>query len=208
MLQVGVPLAGRHIRGGGFTLIELLVTVALILVMYVMLYGPWTQNYQRKQLRACAQNLQLIHVALQIYADEYRGWYPAVAEAGTADVPLSLLIPRDTAQTALFICPGSRDAPVPDAQPFAGRVISYAYYMGRQRGGDAATVLLADRQVDTQPKVAQQLVFSPDGKPPGNNHRRWGGNLLREDGAVEESPPLAGRDLPVPPGVILLNPRR
>jgi prepilin-type N-terminal cleavage/methylation domain-containing protein len=195
------------VRHRGFTLIELLITVALILVMYVMLYGPWTQNYQEQQKRACAKNLELIHVALQIYAADHRGAYPFVPGAATADVPLSLLIPQCTVQTELFVCPGGKDSKLPDALPFAGRKISYAYYMGYARQDDSPDVLLSDRQVDTQRKVAQQLVFSPDGKRPGNNHHKWGGNFLLRDGSVQASPALAARDLPVPSAVVLLNPK-
>lgn len=190
-----------------FTLVELLVTAALILIMYALLYGPWTENYQEKQIRACAKQLQHLHVALQIYAADHRGWYPAVPGAASADIPLSLLVPRSTAQTELFLCPGTKDPPLPSAQPFAGHRISYAYYMGYQGQGSPTDVLLTDEQVDIQPKVARQLLFSPDGKPPGRNHRRFGGNLLCRDGSVLASPPHAPRDLNPPAGVVLLNPR-
>ncbi len=182
--------------------------MALILIMYVMLYGPWTENYQEKQKRACQKQLQLLHVALVIYAEENRGWYPWVRDATTSDVPLNLLVPRCTVQTDLFICPGSKDPKLPATKPIAGRVISYAYYTGYQREGTPTDVLMSDEQVDSQAKIAQQLAFSPDGKPPGHNHRKFGGNLLHRDGSTEPSPPLAARDLTFPATVTLLNPRR
>jgi prepilin-type processing-associated H-X9-DG protein len=67
-------------------------------------------------------------------------------------------------------------------------------------------VLVTDRQVDTQPKAAGQLVFSADGKAPGNNHRQFGGNFLFCDGHVEPSSPKSAIALDLKPGEILLNP--
>ncbi len=86
-----------------------------------------------------------------------------------------------------------------------GGRISYSYYMGRAKGS-AQLPVLTDAQVDTTPKIAGQLVFSPDGKAPGNNHGRNGGNILFCDGHVENSPARASVALPINPGETLLNP--
>ena len=51
------------------------------------------------------------------------------------------------------------------------------------------------------------MVFSPDGKPPGNNHHKFGGNFLFADGSVQSSPPRLTFSLAVAPGVVLLNPK-
>ena len=45
---------------GGFTLIELMVVIALILIMYAMMYGPAQKSYQDKKLVLCQKNLQTI----------------------------------------------------------------------------------------------------------------------------------------------------
>ncbi len=86
-------------------------------------------------------------------------------------------MPKYTADTSIFICPGGRDAQIPSGEPLRKHKISYAYYMGRRLDTPQA-LLMSDRQVDTQPKRAGEFVFSPDGKPPGNNHHKYGGNFL------------------------------
>ncbi|NQU10635.1 type II secretion system protein [bacterium] len=191
----------------GFTLVELLITLALMIIMYVALYGSFARSHQEKMKIVCRKNLQAVHLALQLYAADHRDAYPFIRDATTAEPPLSLLVPRYTAATDIFICPGTKTRPPPQAPGFGGRPISYAYYLGHGRNDGSETVLMSDRQVDTAAKVAAQLVFSPDGKPPGDNHKNYGGNLLSADGRVEESPPHASRDLPCPPGITLLNPK-
>ena len=57
----------------GFSLIELLITLALIIVMMVMLYGFGSASRQRSQKKLCADNLQKIYLALQIYANDFGG---------------------------------------------------------------------------------------------------------------------------------------
>src|SRR5262245_36075506 len=132
----------KRVSAAGFTLIELLIVIALILIMYVMAYGGAQRSFQEKQLLGCQRNLQLAHVALNIYAADFHGAYPVLAGAATAEAPLSLLVPRYTADTSMFVCPGSRDRQLPAARPFTDRKTSYAYYMG-QRTGAGATAMLA-----------------------------------------------------------------
>jgi prepilin-type N-terminal cleavage/methylation domain-containing protein/prepilin-type processing-associated H-X9-DG protein len=198
-------------RGGGtspraFSLIELLITTALILIMFVMLWGRSSSSRQRRDKQTCQQNLQAIHVALQIYANDHDGLFPVATNAQTSEEPLSLLVPRYTSVTAPFICPGSKDSPLPEGEPFAKRKISYAYYMGR-RATDTAEVLMSDAQVNTLPKIQGQPVFSTTGQKPGNNHHKYGGNFLFCDGRAEMSSPKAPFSLVLTQGVVLLNPR-
>lgn len=195
---------GPHLRA--FSLLELLITMALILIMFVMLYGHSSGSHQRRQKQACQQNLQTIYVALQIYGNDHDGLFPARTDAQTAEEPLSLLVPRYTSVTEHFICPGSKDSRLPEGESFEKRKISYAYYMGR-RAADAAEVLMSDAQVNTQPKIQGQPVFSTDGKKPGNNHHRYGGNFLFCDGRLEMSGAKAPFSLLLTQGVVLLNPR-
>jgi prepilin-type processing-associated H-X9-DG protein len=84
--------------------------------------------------------------------------------------------------------------------------ISYAYYMGR-RATDEQLVLMSDRQVNTNSKTAGQPVFSGTGSAPGNNHKKYGGNLLYCDGHAEISPASAAVSLTLTQGVVLLNPK-
>ena len=198
----------RESRGSaeGFSLLEMLITIALIFVLFVMMYGSGSRSYQTRQKLACQKNLQTLFVALQIYANDHDGAFPVRSGAQVAEEPLSLLVPRYTSLTEPFICPGSKDARLPEGESFEKRRISYAYYMGR-RAADSAELLMTDRQIDSQPKIRGQPMFSTDGKAPGNNHHKYGGNLLFGDGHLEISPAAAPISQVLTQGVVLLNPR-
>ena len=197
---------GTPSRQSGFSLVELLVVLALLIILTTMMWGFSSESHQHSAQRACRQNLEKIYVALQIYANDFSGRLPASTNAQTSEEPLSLLVPRYTADTSIFICPGSKDSPLPSGVPFANRKISYAYYLG-QRLGDAQQPLMSDRQVNTQPKHAGDFAFSTTGKPPGNNHYKYGGNFLFCDGHAELSPPQVPFSLVTTQGVVLLNPK-
>ena len=191
---------------GGFTLIELLVVVALIMVMYIMAYGPAQKSYQEKQLVACQKNLLMIQIALKIYAADYHDSYPVVPGALTAEIPLSLLVPRDTTETSIFVCPGSARRRLPEAEPFTNRKISYAYYMGHTVHDAADAMLLSDAQVNSRSRHTGEPMFSVSGKRPADNHRQFGGNVLFCDGHAEQFPAVAPRDFTFLDPVVLLNP--
>jgi prepilin-type processing-associated H-X9-DG protein len=149
----------------------------------------------------------MIYMALQIYANDSASRFPVVPAARTSEEALGVLVPRYTVDTAVFICPASKDPPLPAGDPFAKRKVSYAYYMGR-RLGDAQEPLLSDRQVNADSKAAGDPVFSSNGTPPGNTHGKEGGNFLFGDGHVQWSPVDVRFPIPLTPGgVILLNPK-
>jgi prepilin-type N-terminal cleavage/methylation domain-containing protein/prepilin-type processing-associated H-X9-DG protein len=194
----------------GFSLIELLITLALIAVLWALMFGFASSRHQRTQKQLCADNLQKIYLALQIYANDDKGALPAYPNAMTSEEPLNKLVPRYSTDTSIFICPGGRDSEIPSGEPLTRHKISYAYYMGLRltNSSDAAPfVLLSDRQVNTESKQTGQFVFSPDGKSPGNNHHKFGGNFLFSDGSVQPSDAQLTFSLAVPPGVVLLNPK-
>jgi prepilin-type N-terminal cleavage/methylation domain-containing protein len=193
-------------RRSGFTLIEMLVTLALMSIMAAMLYGFGSRSHQRSQQKLCGDNLQKIYLALQIYANDFQGALPRRTNAVTSEDALDVLTPKYSADTTIFICPGGRDAAIPSGEPLRNHRISYAYFMGRRLEA-AQSPLLSDRQINAEPKRAGELVFSPDGKPPGNNHHKFGGNFLLGDGSVEFSPPQLTFSLAGAPGVVLLNPK-
>jgi prepilin-type processing-associated H-X9-DG protein len=148
-----------------------------------------------------------MHMALSLYAAENNDQFPVQPGATSSEPPLSELVPRYTTDTSLFICPGSKHRALPGAQPFADRHISYAYYMGLSRTAPAGAPLVSDAQVDQNAKRQGDAVFSGAGAAPGNNHRKFGGNVLFVDGHVETGDNAAMRDLPIPAGVVLLNPK-
>ncbi len=190
----------------GFALIELLVVVALLILLTTLYWGFTSGNQPRQQQKACQANLAKIYVALSIYSNEHEGKFPEVAGAPTAEEPLNALLPRYTVDTAAFICPASQDPLLRSGEPLSKGRISYAYYMGR-RAADTPAALMSDRQVDTLAKAAGQSVFSVTGQPPGNNHRKEGGNFLFTDGRLEWTAASATFPLPLASGVVLLNPK-
>jgi len=193
-------------RRNGFSLIELLITLALMSIMAAMLYGFGSRSHQRSQQKLCADNLQKIYLALQVYANDFQGVLPCRSNALSSEDVLDELVPKYTADTTIFICPGGRDSQIPSGQPLRNHKISYAYFMGRRLEGPQ-TPLLSDRQVNAEPKRAGEMVFSPDGKPPGNNHHKFGGNFLFSDGSVEFSPAQLTFSLAASPGIVLMNPK-
>ncbi len=189
-----------------FSLIELLITLGLMTVLTVMMFGFGSASHQRSQKKLCADNLQKIFLALQIYANDFKGALPQNTNAVTSEGALDALVPRYSADTTIFICPGGRDAQIPSGEPLTKHKISYAYYMGR-RLDKPQNVLMSDRQINADPKRAGEFVFSPNGKSPGNNHHKYGGNFLQCDGSVQDSPAQLTFSLPAASGVVLLNPK-
>ena len=190
----------------GFSLLELLIVVALIAVLSAMMYSFSSGHHQRTQKELCSYNLLKIYISLQIYANDFKGTLPLSTNAQTSEDVLDALVPRYTADTSIFICPGGRDSDIPSGESLRKFRISYAYYMGRHLDSPTNT-LMSDRQVNTAWKTNGDFAFSPDGRPPGNNHHKFGGNFLFCDGSVQSS--SAQLDFSIPPasGVVLLNPK-
>ena len=191
----------------GFSLLELFLVAVILFIVFTLFISAGSKSGQEKRLAACQVNLQNIYAALRTFSQDNNGALPAVPGAQTSEAPLSLLVPKYTTGSEFFICPGGRDKPLPDAQPFADRKISYAYYLGRTLEDGSAAPLVSDAQVDTAPKTPGQMVFSPDGKKPGNNHNKFGGNFLFCDGNVQTTPPRLAFPLSPATNVILLNPK-
>ena len=95
-----------------------------------MMYGFASARHQRDQKRLCADNLQKIYLAMQIYANDFGGKLPQNTNAVTSEAVLDELVPKYTADTSIFICPGGRDSEIPSGEPLDKHKISYAYYMG------------------------------------------------------------------------------
>ncbi|MDB6067227.1 MAG: hypothetical protein JWR26_3435, partial [Pedosphaera sp.] len=183
------------------------IVMALIIILFTLYFGGGSRGYQTKQIANCEKNLQNIYVALKTYSVDNNDRFPLLTNSQTSEPVLSLLIPRYTTGTEFFTCPGGKDSKLPDAQPFPNRKCSYAYYMGHTIKDGADQPLISDRQVNTNPKLQGQLLFSPDGKKPGNNHNKYGGNVMFCDGNIQSSPAQSAFNLTNPPNVVLLNPK-
>src|ERR1035437_746049 len=189
-----------------FSSIELLAVVAILLLLFVLLWGPrLSANKQRQGQQDCQIQLQKIHIALEIYANDHAGKFPETPGARSSEEALDALVPHYTVDTAAFICPGSQDPPLPAGESFRLHKISYAYYMGH-RAAEAQAVLLSDAQVDTGARNAGDYAFSSTGKLPGNNHGKLGGNFLFCDGHAESVPARVPFAVGLTQGVVLLNP--
>ena len=66
--------------------------------------------------------------------------------AVTSEDVLEELVPKYTADTTIFICPGGRDSQIPSGEPLRNHKISYAYFMGRRL--DASAIAAAVRPAD------------------------------------------------------------
>lgn len=192
-------------HGAAFSLIELLVVVAICLVLFV-LYWNHGPSKRDRELTACRQNLEKVYLALQIYAHDNGEKYPVTTSAATAEDALALLVPHYTSDTLIFLCPATSDSPLPDGKTFREGKISYAYYMGR-RSTDEGKALMSDAQINTLSKHVGDTIFSENGKAPGNNHGKDGGNFLMCDGNVVSSFDSAVFPVTFTPPVVLLNPK-
>lgn len=190
-----------------FSLIELLLVVLIIMVLTILTTSRLTSTNRDKIKAQCQGNLQKIFLSSTIYATDNKGNYPYIKTAETSEEPLSLLIPRCTTLTEMFICPGSGDRALPEGESFARRRISYAYYMGRTNKEGPDEVILTDRQVDTTSKRMGQQIFSNNGQKPGANHTKYGGCYITLGGESGGTRPMADRDFLFGTNVTLLNPR-
>ncbi len=198
-------VSGRP-RAAAFSLVELLIVVALMVVMYVMLLGFSSPVHQRSQKELCSDNLQKVFLAMQIYANDC-GKFPLNTNAQTSETVLNPLVPRYSSDTSIFVCPGGRDPAIPSGAPLTQNKISYAYYMGRTKDAAPSDFLMSDRQVNTVSKEVGDQIFSLDGKSPGNNHSKYGGNVLFCDGSVQQSDPRLTFSLAFSNNIVLLNPK-
>jgi prepilin-type N-terminal cleavage/methylation domain-containing protein len=194
-------------RVSGFSLIEMLITLAIMLIMISVFSSRFSRSRQEGDLANCRKNLQNIYSALSIYATDNNGNYPHVPGAKTSEEPLSLLIPRCTTDTTLFICPGTKDKPLAQGKPFASGKISYAYYMGWGSDAPANAPLLSDRQVNASSKKTGEQLFSEDGKTAGGNHTKYGGNVLFANGEAQKSTRKSAFDLSFPEKIVFLEPK-
>jgi prepilin-type N-terminal cleavage/methylation domain-containing protein/prepilin-type processing-associated H-X9-DG protein len=65
----------------GFTLIELLVVIAIIAILAALLLPALKSAKEKARQAQCMSNLKQVTLAIKLYADDYEGWAPNIAEA-------------------------------------------------------------------------------------------------------------------------------
>ena len=168
--------------------------------LYAVAVGPAKAYVEKQKLQRCAENLRKLHMSLSLYANEHDGAYPAAAGARDVGEVLSLLVPKYTADTSLFACPGAGKS--------SNARGDFAYAMGLTKDAGGETLLLSDAQVNADEKRRGTNIFAGTESGPGSNHGKAGGNVIFCDGHVETIGAIAPRDFALPPGARLLNPTR
>lgn len=101
MLSVNRRAKSR--RGAGFTLIELMIVIAIIGILAAILTPVMIRARFKAYHSACIQNERNIAQALELYAIESRGLYPAtLVELTTMDEPVLREISRCPSNDASY----------------------------------------------------------------------------------------------------------
>ena len=154
--------------------VALLLPVALVIGAYKLLLPSHTFCGESAWRIRCASNLKQIGMALQIYASEHSGQYPASFEE---------LLPTADITTEVFVCPLSTDTRAPTTREtlqvfgepghnsyvYAGAGLTsatitpshvLAYENLSNHGGDGMNVVYGDGSVEWVPKKQAAAVVA------------------------------------------------
>ncbi len=125
-------------RSGGFTLIELLVVIAIIGVLAALLLPSLSAGKQRAAATSCKSNLHQIGLAIGMFAEDMRGYYPIsgavipwnAVDPTTQNNSWMQQITNEVQNTNVYRCP-------------TDRLSGYSYFNGSraayvEKGGFAA----------------------------------------------------------------------
>ncbi|HQC53527.1 MAG TPA: type II secretion system protein, partial [Lentisphaeria bacterium] len=168
-----------------FTLIELLVVIGIIAILAAMLMPALSKAREKANQADCMSQLKQIGLALKMYANDQRGWFPAVLEDDgtvsdkTHNTPgLGVLLRDDYIETPKIVVCRSSKHTVPqkdgDKQPYqvmlanetdtaSGKdgnkeICSYLYY-GAVNSDDATAEHGIVRDKNANHKVLGNVLF-------------------------------------------------